>query len=178
MAVEHLYEIVFQREQVPHPIMCEMSRACRDVVFNIEHLSVSKHDALMRIGVIGDIDQVNRAEQFLRKTGADIRLVSAGPYAGPIPMIPVRTPVMPNTAEPIQKKLWLTIVGSLRRQPLFWVLSRRFEVTFKIFQSVVGDPVSILCLVLVGAPAEVEGAIHFLRDQGVDVEMGEIRDGD
>ena len=30
MAVEHSYEIVFEREQVPQPIMCEMSQPSRD----------------------------------------------------------------------------------------------------------------------------------------------------
>lgn len=178
MAVEHTYEIVFQREHVPHPVMCEMSRACRDVMFNIDYLSVSRHDALMTISVVGDIDQVNRAEQFFKKAGADVRLKEAGNYTAPIPAVPVRTPVVRSKEPPISKKVWLTIVGSLRRQPLFWVLSRRYDVTFKIYQSVTGNPVSILCLVLIGPLAEVDGAIQFLREQGVDVEMGEIRPGE
>lgn len=178
MAVEHSYEILFEREQVPQPIMCDMSRACRDVMYNIDYLSVSKHDAVMRISLVGDIDAVNKAEQFIKRSGAEIKLLSAGTFAGQIPAIPARTAMVAPKGPPVDKKLWLTIVGSLRRQPLFWVLSRRFDVTFRILQSTVGDPVSILCLVVTGAPAEVEGAVQFLREQGVDVEYGEMRPGD
>lgn len=178
MPVEHTYEIVFQQEQVPQPIMCEMARTCRDVMFNIDYLSVSKHDALMRIGLVGEIEAVNRAEKFLKNSGPEIKLLSAGKYSGQIPAIPARTAMVAPKAAPVDKKLWLTIVGSLRRQPLFWVLSRRYDITFRILQSTVGDPVSILCLVVSGPPAEVEGAVQFLREQGVDVEFGEMRPGD
>src|SRR5438477_8083792 len=91
MPVEQSYEIVFEREQVPQPIMCEMSRACRDVMYNIDHLSVSKHDALMRISVVGDLESVNRAEQFLKRSGAEVKLLSSGTFNGQIPTIPART---------------------------------------------------------------------------------------
>lgn len=178
MLVEHNYEIVFEREQVPQPIMCEMSRACRDIMYNIDYLSVSKYEALMRIGVVGDVDSVNAAESFLKKTGAQVRLLSAQAYKGAIPNVPVRTQLVPSKGPATDRKLWLTIVGSMRRQPIFWTLSRRFEVDFRILQSTVGDPVSILCLTLHGPAAEVEGAVAYLREQGVDVEFGEIRPGE
>jgi hypothetical protein len=173
--VEHTYEIVFERKQVPQSIVCEMSRSCRDVLYNIDFLSVSKQEALMRISVAGDSKQVNDAEAFLRKTGADVSLLSAKPYEAPIPNVPPRSKVMPTRPEDeIRTRLWLTVVGSLRRQPLFWVLSRRYDVQFKILQSTTGDPVSIISMMLWGASAEVEGAINFLREQGVDVEFGVV----
>ncbi len=178
MLVEHAYEIMFEREQVPQPIMCEMSRSCRDVMYNIDYLSVSKFEALMRIGVVGDVETVNMAETFLKNTGAQVRLLSAQPFKGTIPNVPVRTTVTRSAAAPVDRKLWLTIVGSMRRQPLFWVLSRRYDLDFRILQSTVGDPVSILCLTLHGPAGEVDGAVAFLREQGVDVEFGEMRHGE
>ncbi|MCK6486598.1 MAG: hypothetical protein HUU22_15290 [Phycisphaerae bacterium] len=175
MLVEHTYEIVFDREQVPEPIVWGLAHECREAMFNIDFLSVSKHEALMRISVVGEAETVNRGEAFLKRTGADVKLVAAVPFRGEIPNVPARTRMVPpDPAQAIHRKLWLTIVGPLRRQPLFWVLSRRFDVTYKLMQSTVGEPVTIICLHMWGQPQEVEGAVQFLRDQGVDVEFGEL----
>jgi len=174
MLMEHTYEIKFARELVPQPIVCEMARQFRDVMFNIDHLSVSKHDALMRISVVGQGASLQKAEKFLLSTRAQVRSVGSRPFAGDFPNVPVRTLAVPPGESPIHRKIWLTIIGSLRRYPLFWVLSRRYDITFNIHQSAVGDPVSILCLTLWGLATEIEGAVRFLREQGVDVEYGDI----
>jgi len=173
MLVEHTYEIVFERELVPQPIVCEMSRTFRNIMYNIDYLSVSKYEALLRISIVGEIDAVNAAEKFLRDTGVEMKLISAATFSGQIPQVPARTATMQSKEPAVHQKIWVTIVGPLRREPLFWVLSRRFDVTFNILQSTVGDPVSILCLDLWGPPVEIDGAVRFLREKGVDVEFGQ-----
>lgn len=173
MLMEHTYEINFARDLITQPIVCELARRCPEIMFNIDDLSVSRHDARVRISIVGKPEALHRAEQYLQSTRTAVRSLGHRPFAGEIPSLSPRTTAAAPGEPSIHRKAWLTIVGPLRRFPLFWVLSRRFDLNFNIQQSAVAEPVSILCLTFWGAATEIDAAVRFLREQGVDVEYGE-----
>lgn len=176
MLVEHRFVLGFERSHVVEPVICEMVRHCPEVMFNIDTLSVGPQQAEMGISVVGEPEQVRQAEVFLKTLEVEVRTVATGPFDGRIPESPRPTP--PDDAdagaETVARKIWLTIIGSLRREPFLWMMSRRFGATFKIMQSTTGDPVSIMSLLIWGRPDEVEGAVAFLRECGIHVEYGEV----
>ncbi|MCZ6684064.1 MAG: hypothetical protein O7F76_13970 [Planctomycetota bacterium] len=173
MLVEHRLSLGFERSHVQEPLICEMIRHCPDVIINIESLSVGPRDAGMQIGLIGKPIDVKHAEEFLKTLEVELRTVSRGDFNGPLPEPPKRRPQKTDSDQGVQRKVWLTIIGAERRQPFLWMISQAFDVTFKIMQSVTGDPVSIVSLLLWGSQSEVEASVGFLRDQGISVEYGE-----
>lgn len=174
MLVEHRLEMSFEQAHVREPLICEMARRCENVMFNIDTLAVGIHEAMMRISLVGEPPDIRKVIEYFTSLGVTTTKLHEDKFKGTIPQVPKRVARI-NAHEPtIEKKLWLTIVGSLRRQAFLWVLSRRYDVTYKITQSTTGDPVSIVSLCLTGPQAEVNGAINFLREQGINVEFGEI----
>lgn len=174
MLVEHRLILGFERSHVQEPLICEMVRLCPGVMFNIDTLSVGPREARMEILLAGTENEVHEAEVFLKTLEVEVKTVQTGPFDGEVPEVP--PPPTPGESDDASnaRKVWLTIVGSLRREPFLWLMARRYGVTFKIMQSATGDPVSIVSLLIWGKPGEVEGAVSFLRDRGINVEYGEV----
>lgn len=173
MLIEHRLALGFERSHVQEPLICEMIRHCPDVIVNIESLSVGPLEADMQICVIGKPLEVKHAEEFLKTLDVEVRTVSREEFNGSLPEPPERRPDRSDPDRTVQRKVWLTIIGAERRQPFLWLMSQSFDVTFKIMQSVTGDPVSIVSLLLWGSQSEVEASVSFLRDQGISAEYGE-----
>ena len=173
MLIETKLALDFERDHVQEALICEMARRCPGVLFNIDALSVGQVEAAMTIGLVGEPPDVRAAEEYFKSLKVGMRQISSDKFKGTQPSVPVRA-TRPDLNQPsVQRKIWLTIIGSRRRQPYLWVLSRRFSVTYSLMQSTTGDPVSIVSLLMTGPKAEVEGAIAYLRDQGIGVENGE-----
>lgn len=68
-------------------------------------------------------------------------------------------------------RLFCTIPQKLIQQPLLFNLVNRFQVVPNIRGASVTETIAILSLDLDGADDKVQGAIQFLRDEGVQVEF-------
>lgn len=174
MLREERLELSFERAHVKAPFVCEMARQHPDVLFNIHQLSVGPYEARMMMSLIGEVPQRRAVREYFESLGVAIRVVDELKYKGTIPKVPQRVAMPTADNESVEQKLWLTIVGNLRSQHFLWTISRRYDVTYKITQSVTGDPVSIVSLVLRGTQAEVDGVVNYLRDQGINVDLGVV----
>jgi hypothetical protein len=174
MLIETKLALDFERDHVQEALICEMARRCPSVVFNIDALSVGQVEAAMTIGLVGEPPDVRAAEEYFKSLNVGVRTISSDRFKGTMPTVPVRAGRADTNQPTVQRKIWLTIIGSRRRQPYLWVLSRRFGVTYSLMQSTTGEPVSIVSLLMAGPKAEVDGAIAYLRDQGIGVEYGEV----
>jgi ABC-type methionine transport system ATPase subunit len=67
-------------------------------------------------------------------------------------------------------KLYLTYPKKLVREPLIWRATRDFDLVFNIRSASVSEEIGIIAIELDGAEAAIEGAIAWLREQGVTVE--------
>jgi ABC-type methionine transport system ATPase subunit len=67
-------------------------------------------------------------------------------------------------------KLYLTYPKKLVREPLIWRATRDFDLVFNIRSASVSDEIGIIAIELDGAEGAIEGAIAWLREQGVTVE--------
>ena len=76
------------------------------------------------------------------------------------------------TKPPYSKRCWFTFPTRTQvEQPIIWQMSRKFpDVSFDIRQASVQHEIGIMAVLLTGKEAEVNGAIEFLRSQGVTVE--------
>ncbi len=168
MAVEHDIELTFPTQTVTQPLLCEMARRTR-VVFNIISANVSQHRGHFHLLIVGEEPQVMAAEQFLLESGIEVSVHESRAYRAPVPTPPPRQPSSPD--EPVvSRKMWITFIGEVRREPLTWEMAGRYDVTFDIRQSSTGESVSIMALLLSGPKSHVEGAIEFLRERGCEVE--------
>lgn len=174
MLDEHRLALGFERSHVQEPLIYEMIRHCPDVIVNIYSLSVGPLEAMMEIGVIGKPPDLKHVEEFLTTLEVTVRTVSREEFRGKVPRAPKRKPRQSTGSPVVQRKIWLTIIGAERQRPFLWMVSRAYGVTFKIMQSVTGEPVSIVSLLLWGPQTEVEASVDFLRDQGINVEYGEV----
>ena len=67
-------------------------------------------------------------------------------------------------------KLYLTYPKKLVREPLIWRATRDFDLVFNIRSASVSEEIGIIAIELDGAEDAIEGAIAWLREQGVTVE--------
>lgn len=174
MLREERLEMSFERAHVQEPFVCQMSRRHPEVLFNIHQLSVGPYEARMTMSIIGEVPERRAVREYFESLGVNVRTVDELKFKGTIPQVPNRVAMPTENDSEIEQKLWLTIVGNLRSQHFLWTISRRYDVTYKITQSVTGDPVSIVSLVVRGRQAEVDGVVTYLRDQGINVDMGVV----
>lgn len=153
--------------------MYGMARRWPAVYFNIHNLSVGPHEARIVISLVGEVPDLRAIREHFAGLGVQLRLVEELKYKGQMPVLPKRVAMPTTQTADVEKKIWITVVGSLKSQSFLWTISRRFDLVFRITQSVTGDPVSIVSLQFQGRPAEVDGAIGYLREQGMSVELGE-----
>jgi len=174
MLMEHRLEMRFQRSHVQEPVISEMARRFEGIMFNIEAISVGNQEASIGLRLVGEPAELGRVHAYFSSIEADIRVLSEEKFTGEIPALPERAAPSGEQQRIVERKLWLTALGSPKTQSFLWELSRRFDVTFKLMQSVSGESVSILSMLLWGPQPEVNGAVAFLREQGINVEFGEI----
>lgn len=172
MLLEERLEMTFERTQLREPLICTMAKQFPDVLFNISQLSVGPHEARMTISLIGEVPQLRAVREHFESLGVELRVVQELKYKGTIPQVPNRIAMPTANSKPVEKRIWMTIVGALKSQHFLWTISRRYDVTYRITQSVTGDPVSIVSLELQGSAAEVDGVIAYLREQGINVDIG------
>ncbi len=67
-------------------------------------------------------------------------------------------------------KLYLTYPKKLVREPLIWRATRDFDLVFNIRSASVSEEIGIIAIELDGTESAIEGAIAWLREQGVTVE--------
>ncbi|MFH1417645.1 MAG: NIL domain-containing protein [Planctomycetota bacterium] len=174
MLVKHRLELAFQPSHVQEPLTCEMTRRFKSVMFNVDDLSVGIDTASMRLSLLGKPPDVKKAKDYLRSLNVDLKTLSAYQSKAKIPKVPIRPKEAAPSGDVVQRKLWLTFLGAQKKQPFLWTISRRFNVTYKITQSTIGGNVAIMSLMLWGAPEEVDAVVSYLRDQGINVEFGEL----
>ena len=73
---------------------------------------------------------------------------------------------------PYSRRCWFTFpTRSQVEQPIIWQMSRKFpEVSFDIRQASVQHEIGIMAVLLSGNEEDVNGAIEFMRSNGVTVE--------
>ncbi len=76
----------------------------------------------------------------------------------------------------MKRKLFCTIPQNLIKQPLLFTLVNRFKVVPNIRGASVTETIAILSLEVEGDDANVEEAITYLKDEGVQVEV--LEDGE
>jgi len=79
-----------------------------------------------------------------------------------------------KTNSPTQQRLWLMYPPKLIKKPFIYEVGHKFKVVTNIRQASVTDEIGIVCLELDGARSEVDRAIHWLEQSGVNVEPVEI----
>ena len=75
-----------------------------------------------------------------------------------------------NQSTQHRAKLYLTYPKKLVREPLIWRATRDFDLVFNIRSASVSEEIGIIAIELDGSEAAIEGAIAWLREQGVTVE--------
>lgn len=174
MLVQHRLELTFATAHVQEPLTWEMAQRFKDLMFNVGSMNVGIHEADMRIALIAEPETVKAAKVYLRDLGVTVKTVSAHKYKGQLPDVP-RRPRRGGKDQPrVERKLWLTVIGARRREPFLWTLARRFNATYKILQCASGEKVAIISMLVWGPAEEVEGVVCYLRDQGINVEYGEV----
>jgi ABC-type methionine transport system ATPase subunit len=83
---------------------------------------------------------------------------------------PVKKPAAKGKNAPQRVKLYLTYPKKLVRAPLIWQATRDFDLVFNIRSASVSEEIGIIAIELDGAEEAIEGAIAWLREQGVTVE--------
>jgi ABC-type methionine transport system ATPase subunit len=76
----------------------------------------------------------------------------------------------------MKRKLFCTIPQKLIQQPLLFTLVNRFKVVPNIRGASVTETIAILSLELEGEDANVEEAVAYLKEEGVQVET--LEDGE
>lgn len=174
MLVHHRLTIAFHRAHVQEPLICEMTKRFDNLMFNIHSLNVGIEEGDIRLSLIGSRDQVREAKAYFKSLGAVVKTLSSQKHTGTIPDIPDPQSRKVGSGELVEKKLWLTIIGSLKRQPFLWTIARQYDVDYKITQSMTGDNMAIVSLLVWGPPEEVNGVVSYLREQGINVEFGKV----
>jgi len=67
-------------------------------------------------------------------------------------------------------KFYMTYPKKLVREPLIYLVSRKFDVITNIRSASVSEEIGIIALELDGTPDQIEAAVDWFREQGVTVE--------
>lgn len=70
----------------------------------------------------------------------------------------------------VREKVYLTYPTDLIKEPLIYLVGQRFDVVTNIRGANISDTMGLVALELDGVQAEVDKAVAWLRDQGVQVE--------
>lgn len=70
----------------------------------------------------------------------------------------------------MKEKFYLTYPPSLVKEPVLYVLGKRFDIVTNIRGANIGHDMGLLALEIEGAEGEIDRAIAWLRDQGITVE--------
>ncbi len=173
MLVQQRLALRFATAHVQEPLTWEMSRRFQKLMFNVLSLNVGIHEADMRLSLVGEEEDVQRAKAYLKEVGARVRTLASGSFRGRLPES-FRTSRRPHVeGERVERKLWLTVIRDQRREPFLWTLGREFDIGYKITNSATGPNMAIISLVVWGTPEEMARAVSYLRSKGIQVELGE-----
>jgi L-aspartate semialdehyde sulfurtransferase ferredoxin len=70
----------------------------------------------------------------------------------------------------VKEKFYLTYPPALIKQPLIYLLVKKFDIIPNIRGANVSDEMGLLAMEIEGAQSEIDNAIAWLREQGVTVE--------
>ena len=70
----------------------------------------------------------------------------------------------------MKEKFYLTYPPALIKQPLIYLLVKKFDIIPNIRGANVSDEMGLLAMEIEGAQSEIDSAIAWLREQGVTVE--------
>ncbi len=70
----------------------------------------------------------------------------------------------------MKEKLYLTYPPALVKEPIIYLLGKKFDVITNIRGANVSDEMGLLALEVEGAPEEIDRAVVWLRAQGITVE--------
>jgi len=70
----------------------------------------------------------------------------------------------------MKEKLYLTYPPALVKEPIIYLLSKKFDVITNIRGANVSDEMGLLALEVEGSPEELDRAVAWLRAQGITVE--------
>jgi ABC-type methionine transport system ATPase subunit len=78
-----------------------------------------------------------------------------------------------GTAKPAARargKFYLTYPRPLVKEPLIYLMSRKFDLVFNVRSASVSEEIGIIALELDGAQETIDAAVAWFREQGVTVE--------
>ena len=75
-----------------------------------------------------------------------------------------------KTSGATRSKLYLTYPKKLVKEPLIYQMGRKFDLVFNVRSASVSEEIGIIALELDGSAEEIDGAVAWLREQGVTVE--------
>ncbi|MBI1816082.1 MAG: NIL domain-containing protein [Deltaproteobacteria bacterium] len=75
-----------------------------------------------------------------------------------------------NIARKVRERVYLTYPTRLIKEPLIYQVGHKFKVVTNIRGANINDTIGLVALELDGTQAEVDRAIAWLRDKGVNVE--------
>lgn len=78
----------------------------------------------------------------------------------------------------MKQRLFLTFDRVAINTPILSQMTSRFEVMFNIFGATVNETTQFIALELEGATESIDGAIAFLRSEGVKIESSEAQNED
>jgi L-aspartate semialdehyde sulfurtransferase ferredoxin len=84
-----------------------------------------------------------------------------------------RTPPRLAKAKPARAsrgKFYLTYPKKLVKEPLIYLMTKKFDLVFNVRSASVSEEIGIIALELDGRPDEIEAAVDWFREQGVTVE--------
>ena len=67
-------------------------------------------------------------------------------------------------------KFYLTYPKKLVKEPLIYLMSKKFDLVFNVRSASVSEEIGIIALELDGRPEEIEAAVEWFRSEGVTVE--------
>jgi len=73
-------------------------------------------------------------------------------------------------ARPARGKFYLTYPKKLVKEPLIYLMTKKFDLVFNVRSASVSEEIGIIALELDGRPEEIEAAVDWFREQGVTVE--------
>ncbi len=174
MLVQHRLFLTFETAHVQEPFTWEMTQQFKNVMFNLSALNVGVHEADMTIALIGEPDDVKKAKQYLKEQSVTVKTISSHKYKGKLPNVPKRLPKRPPDAQIVERKLWLTLIGGQKKEPLLWLMARKYDVGYKLMHSTTGERMAILSLLVWGPGEEVQKVVSYLRSKEINVEYGEV----
>ena len=71
---------------------------------------------------------------------------------------------------PARGKFYLTYPKDLVKEPLIYLMSRKFDLVFNVRSASVSEQIGIIALELDGAQETIDAVVAWFRDRGVTVE--------